>query len=227
MEYATKAVENGETIVGVKCKDGVILGAEKLIGSKLLVEDTNRRIYNIDDSIGMAITGKLPDGRNIMSRGRTEASSYLEYYDIHMPGAVLADRLGQYVHAHTLYGSYRPMGAAIIVASHDFDGFHLHMIEPSGLALGYHACAIGKGKQLARSELEKREFKTMTCKEALFYVIKLLHLSHEEAKEKKYEIELSWIHESTGFRHQSIPKDLKSEIEKRVLEEIERDQRGE
>lgn len=44
----------------------------------------------------------------------------------------MADRIGQYMHAHTLYGSYRPFGSSIILASHDVEGYHLHMIEPSG-----------------------------------------------------------------------------------------------
>ena len=41
------------TIIGIRCKDGVILAAEKLLFSKLLVEGTNKRIYNIDKTIGM------------------------------------------------------------------------------------------------------------------------------------------------------------------------------
>jgi ABC-type branched-subunit amino acid transport system ATPase component len=36
------------------------------------------------------------------------------------------------MHAHTLYGSYRPFGSSIIIASHDIEGYHLHLIEPLG-----------------------------------------------------------------------------------------------
>ena len=57
-------------MVGIKCKDGVILAGEKQIFSKLLTENTNRRIYNLDNSIGLAICGKVPDGRNILNRAR-------------------------------------------------------------------------------------------------------------------------------------------------------------
>jgi 20S proteasome subunit alpha 7 len=48
VEYATKAVENSETACGVRCKDGVVLGCEKQVFSKLLVDNSNKRIYNID-----------------------------------------------------------------------------------------------------------------------------------------------------------------------------------
>ena len=36
------------------------------------------------------------------------------------------------MHAHTLYGSYRPFGSSLITASHDIEGYHLHLIEPLG-----------------------------------------------------------------------------------------------
>ena len=37
-----------------------------MVTSKLLVEGTNRRIYNIENTIGFAICGKIPDGRNVL-----------------------------------------------------------------------------------------------------------------------------------------------------------------
>jgi len=41
------------TIVGVVCKDGIILGAEKVIRSKLLMAGTDARLYNVDTHVGM------------------------------------------------------------------------------------------------------------------------------------------------------------------------------
>lgn len=35
LEYAAKAVQNAETVIGVVCSDGVILGSEKIRSSKL------------------------------------------------------------------------------------------------------------------------------------------------------------------------------------------------
>ena len=43
VEYAQKAVEAGGTAVGVRCRDGVILGVEKLVASKMLVEGSGER----------------------------------------------------------------------------------------------------------------------------------------------------------------------------------------
>ncbi len=64
------------TIVGVICKDGIILGAEKVVMSKLMMPLTDKRLYNIDSHIGMAIGGNIPDSRNCMLRGRSESEMY-------------------------------------------------------------------------------------------------------------------------------------------------------
>ena len=47
------------TVLGLRCKDGVVLAVEKLIISKLLVEGSNRRIYNVDRHAGVVSRRKL------------------------------------------------------------------------------------------------------------------------------------------------------------------------
>ena len=53
VEYANKAVENAGTVIGLRCKDGVVLAVEKLVQSKLLVPGANRRIATIDLHAGV------------------------------------------------------------------------------------------------------------------------------------------------------------------------------
>ena len=53
VEYAVKAVENGGTCIGIRCKDGVVLATEKIVTSKLLKPGVNRRIAAVDRNIGI------------------------------------------------------------------------------------------------------------------------------------------------------------------------------
>lgn len=53
MEYAAKAVENGGTAIGIRCKDGVVLAVEKIITSKLLKPGANKRIATVDRHVGI------------------------------------------------------------------------------------------------------------------------------------------------------------------------------
>jgi 20S proteasome subunit alpha 7 len=86
----------------------------------------------------------------------------------------------------TVYASYRPFGTSLILAGHDtLKGFGLYMIEPSGSSFEYYGCASGRGKQLARNEIEKTNFREMTVEAALPLVTKILLKAQEEMKEKK------------------------------------------
>lgn len=53
MEYAAKAVENGGTAIGIRCKDGVVLAVEKIITSKLLKPGANKKIATVDRHVGI------------------------------------------------------------------------------------------------------------------------------------------------------------------------------
>jgi 20S proteasome subunit alpha 7 len=46
-------VESGGTAIGIRCKDGVVLALEKLITSKLLKPEANKRIATVDRNMGV------------------------------------------------------------------------------------------------------------------------------------------------------------------------------
>lgn len=86
----------------------------------------------------------------------------------------LAERLALYVQAFTLYSSVRPFGAATIVGGVDEErGPQLFMIEPSGVFWGYNACSIGKGKQFAKTEMEKLALDELTMTQAVEEVARM------------------------------------------------------
>jgi 20S proteasome alpha/beta subunit len=57
---------------------------------------------------------------------------------------------------------------------------------------------------LARNEIEKTKFREMTVEQALPKVAKILLQAQEEMKEKKQELEMSYISESSGFKHKVL-----------------------
>ena len=46
----------------------------------------------------------------------------------------VADRLGLYAQAYTLYSSVRPFGCSAIIGGYDKDGPALYCVEPSGVS---------------------------------------------------------------------------------------------
>jgi 20S proteasome subunit alpha 7 len=185
---------------------------EKLIHSRLLVPSANHRLYSGDYHIGIATTGLLADSRHVLNRVKEEANSYRDIYRAPIPGRVIAERLGQYFQAYTLYSSVRPFGTSVLLASMDENnGPQLFMIEPSGAQFGYFGCAIGKGKQVAKTEIEKLNLANMTSRDAVKEVARIIYSAHDEIKDKDLELEISWICNESLMKHLPVPKDLLDE----------------
>jgi len=229
VEYAGKAVENGGTAIAFCCKDGVIFATEKFLLSKMLVPGTTKRVFPVSRNSGMAVAGMLADSRQIVARARQEAHQYTKTYGEEMPPEILAERIGLFVHAYTLYWSIRPFGCTVLFGHVDKETKKpsLFCIEPQGLVTKYRGTAAGKGKQAAKTEIEKLLGGTeeLTCAQALMHAAKIMHKVHDE-KDKDFELEMSWICESSKFEYSAVPEDLLKAADteaKRIIESEEQE----
>lgn len=146
-------------------------------------------------------------------------------FGIKIPNHVLADRLAMQCQLSTVYSGKRPYGTSLVIAGHDsVKGLGLYMVEPSGACFEYYGCASGRGKQLARNEIEKANFRGMTVEQALPLIAKILLKSQEEMKEKKQELELSVLSEGTGYQHKILDRARVDALTAAALQEIENDQ---
>jgi len=213
VEYANKAVDNSGTAVGIRCKDGVVLGVEKQKLSKMMVEGSNRRIFTVDKHTGIALSGLMADARQVVNHARKESSHYADFNGGDIPGNVLCDRVAGMMHTYTLYWYVRPFGASVLLSSYTEDGPQLYSVDPSGLSYRMFATAIGKNKNAAKSALEKLDLSTITCREAVMEVAKMLYAQHDPAKDKPLELELSWVCDGSKRLHQLVPAALKEEAE--------------
>lgn len=211
LEYALKAVENSGTGVGIRCSDGVVLGVEKPIISKLLVPGSNKKLFSVHRGAGIAVVGLNADGRQLVKTGREESSNFLDTFGQTIPSNVLASRVATVAHSFTLHGSSRPFGCTCLIASYDEDdrSCYLHVVDPSGTFFRYKACAAGRGGHAAKTELEKLDLTSMTCRQAVDHIIRIIDLVQDSSvrasKEKRYEIELSWICQESNWEHVHVP----------------------
>mmetsp|Transcript_16953 Transcript_16953/g.24613 ORF Transcript_16953/g.24613 Transcript_16953/m.24613 type:complete len:275 (+) Transcript_16953:44-868(+) len=234
VEYAAKAVENAGSALGLKCRDGVVLCVEKPIPNKMLLPNSSRRIHTVDTHSGVAVTGFVSDGRQVINRAREEAANYFETYGSKIPPTVLADRMGSYVHYFTLHGSLRPFGATSLLASYDpeTNDASLHMIEPSGVSHSYFGCAAGKGRQPAKTEMEKLALhkpaaeENITVREGIRQLARMVHAFHDDGKDKPFELEMSWLCEESGWEHRGVPRDIISEAVEWAKKDIEEAEEG-
>ena len=73
--------------------------------------------------------------------------------------------MASYVHMFNIYGAFRPYGCTALMSTYDkANGPALHVIEPSGNSFRFFGAAVGKGRQLARNEIEKLKLGELTCR---------------------------------------------------------------
>lgn len=208
VEYACKAVENSSTAVAASCVDGVVIAAEKALPSCMQESGSNNRIHRIDRQAGLCICGMLPDGKAILERARAEAEHSRNLLAQPILGSVLANRIASYMHVFTTHYAYRPFGCSIILGSYADDGPQLYVSDPSGTVAGYHGVALGKGKIVAKAELEKLDYSTLTCEEAVKKLVSILYDVHDKQKDKLYELEVAWVCKKSNGVWEHVPKSM-------------------
>ncbi|MFH4973511.1 hypothetical protein AB6A40_000220 [Gnathostoma spinigerum] len=223
VEYAQKAVDNSGTMVALRGKDGIVTAVDKLVASKLYVENANPRMANADEYTGVALAGVYPDCKALLSYAVDEALDYLKEYRTPIPIKKLANQIAEYVHIFTL-GISRPFGASLFLSSWDNKvGSQLYLIEPSGLCYEYKAWAIGKHRQAAKTEIEKLKLEDLSMDELVKEAVRIILTVRDETKDKNLQIEMGWVGEKTNGRHQAVPAEIVKEAEKWAKSKLDED----
>ncbi|AET31904.1 proteasome subunit alpha [Pyrobaculum ferrireducens] len=155
VEYAGEAVKRGWPTVGVKCKSGVVLAAEKRKISALFDSSSLDKIYLIDDHVAASPSGLLADARILIDYARDVALSHRFIYDEPIDVEFLTKAVCNLKQQYTQFGGARPFGVALLIAGIDRHGARLYQTDPSGVYIGYFAAAIGAESGTITEYLEK------------------------------------------------------------------------
>lgn len=205
VEYAKKAVDRDSLAIGVRCSDGILFAGEINLKSSLMKKAANHHTYWIDEKIGCIAVGYRPDCFRAIIEARKEASNWTTNFGTPITVAQLVNRLSLTFHQYHSVSGRRPFGCTLIVGS-KVDN-QLYAIEPSGQFYGYYASAFGKSASLARAELQKTEWQSITVKDAIPEVAKIIQNLHD-AQNKKWEIEMMWITDESKGCPQIVPFDV-------------------
>jgi proteasome alpha subunit len=179
-EYAKKAVELGETSIGVLVDEGVVLLTEKRV-QPLQEPDSVEKISKVDDHIGVATAGLMADARKLIYEARIKAQSYWLTYEEPVPAEAVAEHICDKKADLTQGGGIRPYGVAMIIGSVDHDGTpRLFVTDPVGTYWGYLAAVIGKGTARAGEYLEKHYARNKPLSEAIKIALGALRATSEK-----------------------------------------------
>ncbi len=155
VEYAKKAVRQGTPSLGMVCKDGVFLLADRRIIEKLIVGNSVEKVFQVDDHIGACATGFLMDGRVLIERAQLLAQQNKITYDGPIDVLSLVKDLANLKQAYTQFGGARPFGVNILFAGVDDSGPQLFVTDVTGIYFQYKATVVGEGETQIKEILEK------------------------------------------------------------------------
>jgi len=173
VEYAKKAVRQGITAVGIVCKDGVVLLADKRVTEKLIVAKSVEKVVQIDDHITAASSGFMMDGRVLIERSQLIAQQHRVTNDEPVELIELVKEIADLKQFYTQYGGARPFGVSMIFAGVD-DKPRVYVTDPTGIFFEYKATAIGEDENEIKAILNKEYKENMTIEDGIELAISAL-----------------------------------------------------
>ncbi len=146
-----KEFETGTTTVGLTTEDGVILAADKRASmGRLTASKFAKKIYRLDDNLGLTIAGSVGDAQKIVRMMRSQLKmKKLETKELSVKGA--GTLLSNILHANKMM----PFMNQFVLGGVDEDGGVLYDLDPAGGLMSHDTfTATGSGSQMAYGVLE-------------------------------------------------------------------------
>jgi proteasome alpha subunit len=195
VEYAMELVNRGATILGIKCSEGVVLGAEETI-EPLEETGSSWKIFKIDEHIGAAIVGLSSDARVLIDQARIYAQSNRLTYDEPIDVEVVTKRICDIQQLYTQHAGVRPFGVSLIFGGVDKTGNRVFITHPSGTYKGHKATAVGAGRETVMNILKEEYREDMGLEDAVKLAVKCL-VKALEARQLPLRIKVAVIPSAT------------------------------
>jgi proteasome beta subunit len=150
-EIENRLVLKGTTTVGVVGKDGVILASDTRVTMGFYVAHKHgKKVYKIDDHIGMTISGTVADAQRTVDILTANA----QLYKINMGRPMPVSSAARFV-ANLLFSvRYVPFEAYVLIGGVDDTGPHVFSLDPFGTVIEEKCVATGSGSPVAYGVLE-------------------------------------------------------------------------
>jgi proteasome alpha subunit len=222
VEYAIETVKRGTIAVGVKCKEGIVIAVEEK-PRKLQISETAQKIFQIDDHVGVAAAGYIPDARSQVDNARFFSQSNKMIYDEPVEVETIAKHLADQCQQFTQYAGVRPFGVALILGGVVNKVPQMYLTDPSGTYISYDAIAIGAGSEEVTDFLEKTYKNDLSLDDASALATAGIYLSSED-KEGADHIRMAHIKTETGL-YEILSKDQITNFAKTAKEKYPHEQK--
>ncbi len=175
MEHNIK--KTGTTTVGMVCKDGIVLAADKRATSGNFIADRRtQKIYNITDDIAVTIAGTASDAQLLVRYGQSELRLKQIRTGKKVSVKEAANLMARLTYENIRKFSVIPGISHFLLAGKDDTGIYLYDIYPDGTISEYEDfVSSGSGSVMVYGVLETLYKKDMTIDEGVKLVVKCVN----------------------------------------------------
>jgi len=185
VEYAEKTVKLGSASIGLVCKDGIVIVADKRIRDKLIAPESASKIFEIDTHVIATSAGILSDARMLVDQARVLAQQNRITYGSPIEPLSVIQMIADKKQMFTQYGGARPFGVAVLLAGFNKGRGHLYTSDVTGNFFAYKANAIGEHDEKIKEKLREDYKADMGIEEGIKFALKIF----KEILAKNFDIE--------------------------------------
>ncbi len=173
VEYAEKTVRLGSSSIGLICKNGVVIVADRRVRDKLIAPESANKIFEIDEHIVATAAGILSDARILIDHAQVLAQQNRVTYDSPIEPIAIIKMIADKKQLYTQYGGARPFGVAILLGGVSKGKADLFTSDVTGNFFAYKANAIGENDEKIK-EILRRDYKEdMTIEDGVKFALKI------------------------------------------------------
>jgi proteasome beta subunit len=147
-----RLVLKGTTTIGVVCKDGVILASDTRVTMGFYVAHKHgKKIYKIDDHLGITIAGTYADAQRIVDILIANA----QLYKMNMGRPLPVNSAARLV-ANLLFSARALLQTEALIGGIDDSGSHVFRLDPLGSLTEEKCVSTGSGSPVALGVLEDK-----------------------------------------------------------------------
>ena len=185
VEYAEKAVKLGSSILAITTKEGIVFIGDRKIKSKLLVKESFKKIFEVDNHIAISGSGVMSDGRRLIEQAQIIAQEHKVKFTSQIDVLSLVKEIANIQQYYSQAGGHRPFGVSLLIAGIESNKPVLYQTTPSGIYMRFLGRALGNLGDKINEDLEKEYKENMSNKDAIKLGLNLF----KKALEAEYDTE--------------------------------------
>lgn len=185
IEYAEKAVTLGAPVLAMTTKEGLVFIADRRLKSKLLVNNSIKKVSTVDNHILISGSGVMSDGRRLIEQSQVMAQEHRIKYQTETDILSIVKDLANIKQHYSQSGGVRPFGVSLLIGAVEDEKAKLYQTTPSGMYFNFLAKSVGTQSNKLDAFLEENYKENLSTKDA----IKLGLKAFKQVQDKHFDIE--------------------------------------